>query len=235
MRGEREPRGIHLPAGFHYGPSTPEGDPTYIVDSRYTEAQKRQNNFPVAPEYNVVTGIEILGGPQMISHESPAACPRGTDLPPVTLLEDTDYYQSQIMPSQTSQLTADLPEGSRYISSPIESVAYATNVMEFTVLNVQYAYGIQPIRTTGEGVSIKDATAYRVRDGEIKLTEAEEDLSGLAYVAHLRVPVDLRDIFLSPVEAESFKGSLPQPVTSSKSRLVNIPSGKTFKIYNEHF
>lgn len=187
---------------------------TYRVDPVYKNAERTFKVMPVAPEYGIVSGVRLLGSPIVVVHEELAESPRDMRPPKLSELTDVAYYRAHIMSEALSAKGISQNEQNP-VSSPVEIRPYATTRPYATndfgpVIYVQYTHAIQRIQSKKSGVETsKGALANAFRNGTIRVDEPAGGLfKGLAYVAHVRVPVDLRTIFPTPKAVDDFKGNL---------------------------
>lgn len=198
--------GFHqLPPGFIQG--TEKG--TYQVDPNYINAHRSTLEMPVNPDYDILDHVAVLGMPRMVVHVEVAANPRNESLPTLTQLTDNQYYRITYLPDHIGSSGMDYGSRERQIPGPIEMRPFATNIFIFPVVEVQYTYAVQSIHEQS-AFEIKGTAARPFRRGKIHAGELLDDtFRGLAYVSHLRIPVNLKTFFQSPKEIEEFNGYVP--------------------------
>ncbi len=190
-----------------------KGRTVYGPDEKYWNAQLAFREMPVAPEYDVIRGVVLKGAPHVTSQRNTASNPRNTDLPTVPELKGR----------QVAQVEAEV------VRSQLETTAYASNVFIFPVIMVDSTFAEQPIAEQAGKTTVEDSVPLAVSDGKIMLNRAMEgDIEGLAYVAHVRKPVDLRDYFRKARDMDGFTGEVSTLRNASEGRLPN-------EIFNEIF
>ncbi len=174
----------------------------YSVDEKYIGGNRSTRLMPVNPQYEVVRGVELSAYPQIVTHEEVAANPRNENLPSVDKLTDENFHKGRVSPA-SGGLFPDR------VSGPVELHPYADNIFVFPVIRVSCTYGTQPLNGKTDGFGLRGVTPISFREGRLVLFEDPEDVDGLAYVSHVRVPSDFRSYFNSPRYVDNFTGRLP--------------------------
>lgn len=170
------------------------GEWRYRVDSKYFNADREPKVMPVKPQYDTISGVEICGNPHIIIRQESAASPRNPNRPTVSDFKDRTFLEVDNVG----------------VNSPTEVTAYVINVFVFPAISVDLTFAAQTLGGKRESTKIIDAIPYSFNDGEINLRgTAPGNFNGLAYVAHLRVPVDLRDYFGKPKQIGEFEKQQP--------------------------
>lgn len=200
-----------LPDGFIKG----DKRDTYRVDPIYIEADRTFQEMPVKPEYEILTGLELLDAPHIVTGEETAANPRNPKLPTLPQLLDKTYYLKQISPKLRSRASIDARD---VVTCPIELRPAAGNVFIFPIVEVQHVQAIQTLGEKRNRLEIMGpAIPQAVRDGKLISDEIASDLEGLAFVTHVRVPLDLRQFFTKPADLKRAKGGLSVRDVTGKS------------------
>lgn len=176
----------------------------------------------VNPKYDVLREIELLGYPRVMVHEQMAKSPRteevGSVLPSLDELMNEQYYLNLLSSPKGPLYEYDWLQRefrdyeernkiSGYISSPIEIHRRNQNVFIFPGIVVEYTHALQFFGKS-DRFWIKGAGLRKYEKNKIDLFSEPEEIDGLAYVAHVRVPVDFRDYFKTADEVGKF-GALP--------------------------
>ncbi|VVB90999.1 Uncharacterised protein [uncultured archaeon] len=203
----------HIP-GFVYTKDAKTGKQSYQINPHYIDADRTPWEMPVNPDYEILKGVNLRGAPKVVICNEAAASPRNPKLPTITQLEDTNYYKEHLMTQHFNRSGIAPAIEQKVITSPIESRPFAKNIASSPAIGVEYAYGVQIIEEGSKELEIKGhwPTPYPVAvdKGKIDINNHKASkLEGLAYVAHVRVPVNLYEFFDSPKEdTKNFNGEL---------------------------
>ncbi len=219
-KAAEEPRPNDVP-GFIVSRDPAKGW-VYSVDKQYINGHRKSQLMPVNPQYDIVRGVELLGHPRVSVYEEMARSPRSEEagtrgLPTVDQLKDEKFYTESILPIRGSlgydwlkkEFGNEKDRISGHISSLVEILPYADNVFIFLSISVSYTHGIQFLGDSNDRLIVKGARPLAFVNGRFVLSAEAEEANGLAYVGHVRVPVDFRDYFKSPINMREFKGELP--------------------------
>lgn len=188
----------------------------YTLDPQFLgQGHRILKVMPVECDFPVMKGVEILGPPCVITHEESAAHPRNMTIPTIDQLLDVDFYHGTIMPQVLSSdlhrqaLGDNLARLSQDCVGPIEIHPFATNVFLFPSLQASFTYAVQFLGQQYDNkLCLFHAPVRPFRNGQIDIGSQlkEGPIQGVAYVTHLRIPVDLSTYFETPPEIESFNG-----------------------------
>ncbi len=223
----------------------PEKGWVYSIDKQYINGYRKSRVMPVNPQYDVVKDVELLGHPRVIVYEEMARSPRtegaGTKgLPTVDELLQEQFYEERVSSKvlgydwRRKEFGKDSDSISDQISTPVEIHPYASNVFIFPAIKVSYTQGVQVLGQKSDRLTIRgDFSPLPFVNGRLVLFSEPQETNGLAYVGHVRVPVDLRHYFKSPRDMGNFTGELPtsKDVSVEKARMTDL----AYDLFNRLF
>src|SRR4030042_7128523 len=163
------------------------------------------NHVQSIEDYDVIRGIELIGGPTPISYEEMARHPRNKKLPKLKKLLNPRFYQKHFY-SKIVKLAADsLGEKKglveRVVSSPVDISSTERNVFIFPAEFVNYRQAVQFLRRSESGeLSVNGDKPNKYSSGRFLFEKCEDELEGLVGVEVFSQPVDFRKYFATPKE-----------------------------------